>query len=1126
MNKQIRKKTVIQKSPPQPHYPVSLQQEGIWLQTALNPGDRIWNTSHSYRYEGDLDSEALKKTVETLVKRHASMRTRFITMEDKIRQCVKPVEQVRISDYFIYDDLSYLPAAERETAARAIEKEEARFAYEIAAGLLVRFRLLRIFDRDHLLIVSKHHIISDVTSRLLIRRELIRLYNAYSTGRDNPLEPVTIQYHDYAQWQREFVESPEYQAQKQYWVKRLSGPLPVTAPPAAHRETTDSQGKVDQCEIRLEPGKSAALRLFALRKRIAASSVFLSAFYVLLNRYCGQEDMIIGTMFRGRNTDKKNLEKIAGLFANRLALRLDPEVQPNTTLQELTREVHMLTWEGYRNQDYLYEDLVRTLRVSTEDLFRVVFNMIKAPRKELKMEGLTPKPWREARTDTNFSSLYDLSLFVRDDTEEITIALIYSQALYQKETVERMLGQYRNILNEILKRPDHLLSELEILTQEEKEQLLHHFNRTAALYPREKTIHGLIEDQAQRTPHSIALVGRGFQPFFPTRNGARRTQEAIRGPGSAMTYRELNRRAGTIAGILRKSGVTRSSIVALMVERSLEMPAALLAVLKSGAAYLPIDPLYPSARIDYMLRDSSTTFLLTSQALEKKITFKGKVLYLEEMQPNPTTPHREIPEPGPRNSSRDAAYVIYTSGSTGKPKGVAIPHCAVGNFICGMTRLIDFSPGKTILALTTISFDIFVLETLLPWSTGLRVVLADEAASREPRQLEAEVIDNRVEMIQATPSRMAMFFLDTTHATCLGALKEIIIGGEPFPPRLLRDLFETTNAHIYNVFGPTETTVWSTVKELKPGEPAITIGRPISNTQVYILDKGHRLQPAGVAGEMYLGGDGLALGYLNNPELTAEKFIPNPFIQNRSKTGVVYRTGDLAAWLPGGELRFLGRSDNQVKIRGYRIELGEIETLLSRHKQIREAVVLPQEENDGIKSLCAYIVTDDIVADEKITLKELREYLGKTLPDYMIPSLFVPVAEIPLTANGKVDKKTLAAMEKKTGNLTASDNYRPPTNDMEEQMVTLWGELLKIRRIGLGDNFFRLGGHSLRAMSLIERIRRQMGIDISLSEVFDNPTIETMVELILKRDEKIKKIERILAEVEGLSDQQIKKILS
>jgi tyrocidine synthetase-3 len=1061
------------------YYPVSLQQEGVYLQSMLDPDNAVWNTSHSWRYRGPLDFSVFKNAAAELIRRHASLRTNFILRKEEILQVVQ--DSVPVDSVFRFEDLSTLPGNEKETAAIKIEEAEAKRPYNLASEPLIRFALMRLDPSDHVIVIGKHHIISDATSRQILWRELVTFYNASVTGEPAGPEPLEIDYYDYALWEREFISSPSYQEEKAYWLKQLDGTLPLLNLPADFPRGENRRSGTVIAQEMLDETLTTRLRSFGLRNRMTFSTAFLAAFYLLLHRYAGQDDIVIGGLYRGRNFDK-NLNKIIGLFANRIAMRLNPDDPDELPVKELLAIVDKKIVDAYKNQDFLFEDLIRTIHPERGEthapVSQAVFNMVKIPGADLDFHGLERLQWEGSDLDTNITSQYDLSLYIRDDLKTLTVKILYSKNLFREETVKRILACYITLLSEIVMQPQKTVSALEIVTPEEKQRLLYHLNNTARHYPAGKTIHCLLEEQAERTPHAAAV------------NDV---------TGSCLTYRALNRRAGGLASLLRHRGVETGTIVGLMIRRSAELIVAIYGILKAGAAYLPIDPDYPQDRIEYMLKESRAGILLKSEIRNPKSRYFKQisndrnsndrnraefplVLNFEHLNFETGCPRRGLVSDFDIRisdlNSANLAYVIYTSGSTGKPKGVMIRHRSVINFIEGITRIIDFSPGKAILALTTVSFDIFVLETLLPLSRGLRVVMADEKQQLEMSLLEELIVNSRVDMLQATPTRMQLFAAAEPSSTCLRRLKEIMVGGEALPPDLLENLTTLTKARIYNMYGPTETTVWSTVRDLTDAG-AVDIGRPIANTQIYILDQHHNLQPEGASGELCIGGDGLALGYLNRPELTAERFF---YRSNRTCT--LYKTGDLARWLHNSNLQCLGRIDNQVKIRGFRVELEEIQSALNNHPGITDSVVLAVDTEKGNKSLCAYLVPSNA---EDLDITALRDHLGLKLPAYMVPSYFVTLEKIPLTPNGKVDRKTLAKPTTENS-LRPETAYTPPQNEKQEKLALVWQDVLGLEQVGIDDNFIAVGGDSIKAIQVISRLKGY-GYKLDIAALFKHLTI-------------------------------------
>jgi len=735
----------------------------------------------------------------------------------------------------------------------------------------------------------------------------------------------------------------------------------------------------------------------------------------------------------------------------------------NKTVSEFIEEVKANALRAYENQDYQFEELIEKLNVrrdmSRNPVFDVMFVMQNMDMGEITLEGISIKSY----VMENGVSKFDITLTAVEAEEKIGLSIEYCSRLFNKDTIERMIGHLKNILNEITQSVNKRVSEIDILDEKERHKLLYEFNNTYAEYPRDKTIHELFEEQAARTPDNIAVVYEDSQ----------------------LTYKELNEKANQLARVLRKKGVKPGNIVGIVVERSIEMIAGIIGILKAGGAYLPIDPEYPVSRKKYILEDSRAGILLTQSHLRYNNEFSGEVIELDD---------EEIYEGQAGNlelinKPNDIAYVIYTSGSTGKPKGVMIENKSVVNFMGGMKKEIKFSNTDRVLAVTTICFDIFVLETLLPLVTGATVIVADKRQQEDAGLLNELIEEKEISILQLTPSRLQVIKECINDKKLFKQVRSIIIGGETLPDLLYREIKEKTDARLYNVYGPTETTIWSTIKELK--DEKVTIGKPLANTKIYIMDSNNNLQAVGVPGEIYLGGGGLARGYLNRPELTAEKFVANPFEPGER----LYKTGDIARWLSDGNIEFIGRMDQQVKIRGLRIELGEIESQLLKHEAVKETVVLAKEDKNGSKYLCAYLVSN-----RELTVKELRERLSQQLPEYMIPSYFIQLEKIPLTPNGKIDRKALPEPD---GNIVTGAEYEAPGNETEEKLVEIWQKVLGADRIGINDNFFDLGGHSLKATSMAAKIHKELNVEVPLREVFKKPTIKGLAEYINGQEENI-----------------------
>lgn len=1010
------------------YYPLSSSQKRLYLLNLLENSGVHYNIPVVVLIEGKLDQGKGEKIFQKLIQRHEALRTSFTMIEGK------PVQQIQSEIDFKID---YYEAGEAEI--RSLVKELIK-PFDLNKAPLLRVSLIKIGAERHVLIYDMHHIISDGTSMGLFVEEFVRLYQS------EELPPLRIQYKDFAVWQNNQLGSEEGKKQEGYWLERFRGEIPVLNLPVDFPRP--SVQSFEGADFRFELSRELTEKLVNLGTNSSATlyMLLLAAYNILLMKYTGQEDIIIGSPIAGRHRHT-DLEKIIGMFVNTLALRNYPE--GNKTFAQFLQEVKENALKAYENQDYQFEELIGRLDLkrdlSRNPLFDTMLILQNTVRQEIAVEGLKFKPFHHELGISKF----DLTLNAVETSNGIQFEMEYCTKLFKPETIMRMAGHFLNLLEVIGKNSDIRLKDIEIVTKAETEQLLKVFNNTKAEYPKDKTIHQLIEEQVERTPDNIAVVFEEQQ----------------------LSYRQLNERANQLARVLREKGVRSNEIVGIMVQRSIQMIIGIIAVLKAGGAYLPLDPDYPKERIGFMLENSGAQVLLTENTLFGTIRFTGTVIdlydpgvYVSDGSNFPVINHPS-----------DLAYVIYTSGSTGKPKGVMIEHRAVVNFIQGITAKINFSGNKTIISVTTISFDIFVLETLLPLSKGIKIVIASEKQQIDPVELHAVILRNNINMLQTTPSRIRMLLSNENTAECLENLTEIMVGGEALSKTLIQQMKQVCRGKIYNMYGPTETTVWSTLQEIARDDQ-IDIGKPVNNTQIFILNQYNQLNPVGVAGELCISGEGLARGYFENLELTAERFVPNPFLPGEK----MYRTGDLARWLPDGNLEFLGRIDHQVKIRGYRIEMGEIENQLLKHEFIREAIVVAKEDNTDNKYLCAYIV-----ADKDLTVPELRDYLAQELPDYMIPSYFIMLKEMPLTPNGKIDRKALPDPD---GSINTGVEYVAPATEMEAKLAGIWQEVLEVERVGTRDNFFDLGGQSLKAAQIVEKAKQQ-GIDISVKDIFSWTTI-------------------------------------
>jgi len=1128
----------LEKSPPQKYYPVSLQQEGVWLQTKIAPERTLWNSSYSWRIEGRLNLNVIRNSIQNLIQRHASLRTNFSLQGDQISQTIH--EKFTFDDYLKYTDISTVSRQKQEQKAKELEKETAQTPYDLEKSPLARFSIIRFNETDHLIVIGLHHIISDMTSRQMLWKELVILYNAETSNQNPDLEPLDIQYYDYAQWQQKFLKSPYYQAQKESVIEELTlggkGKLPVLDLPFdfPHHENSNNQSGTSDCSIELSPHQVKQLRTFSLRRRQPFSALFLAAFYILLHKHSGQDDIVLGTMNRGRKTDKKILKKIMGLFANHIAMRL--KTGEETTLEALLTDTAQKIIKAYHNQEFLYEDLLRTLQPERSPLhapiFQVVFNMIKVPGIDTVPEGHTAKKWEMVKPIDEISYQYHLSLYVRDEIKKVTLRMLYTRDRFNEETIKRYLKQYINILKALQQETEKKLVNLSVITEEEQQQILYKFNNTDAQYPDHQTIEQLFTRQVEQTPNSIALLGH------PLKN-LKQNQEISKFDHPYMfqlSYKEFNNRTRQLSFILKNKGIKPETITAIMIERSLNMIIGIFAIMKAGGAYLPIDPSNPEERINYTLKDSSAKLLLKSSSHEsfKLGTHQVPIVNFEQL--NEEKKQEELKIPKPPIKPDHLLYIIYTSGSTGKPKGVMITHKSLVNRLNWMQKQYPLNPVDTLFQKTPTTFDVSVWEIFWWALTGAKLCLLPPGEEKIPLQLIKYINRYRITIAHFVPSMLNAFLhyliktgnTSATPATpMLPPLKRIICSGEALTPALV-NLFKKTlhsgnRTEISNLYGPTEATVDVSFYNLPLNEEiySVPIGKPIDNIRLLILDRSHRIQPLGVAGELVISGVGLARGYLNRPALTAEKFLATDghgqtrfnfnqkFLRGDPGGAVfsksappgrrrLYKTGDLARWQSDGNIEYLDRIDNQVKIRGIRIELGEIETAIARFKGIQQVVVTtvtepPNEKAaSSTKSLCAYILPKKKTS---IDITGMRENLNKNLPGYLIPSYFIQLEKIPLTSSGKIHRNALPSPFENGIISREQTRYQAPQNHLEHLLVSVWQEVLGLNEIGVKDSFFLLGGDSIKAIQVAAKLHTQ-GYMLEISQLFKHPTIRDIAPLI------------------------------
>jgi amino acid adenylation domain-containing protein len=1033
--------------------PLSFSQQRMWFVQLREPEGTAYNMPFAVRMRGELDLNALTRSLEALVARHEAFRTTFTVMGGEPAQIVSSVTDTSVQTA----DLRHLPEADRVAEAARLFREQAMRPFDLSKGPLYRIVVARIGDRDHALLMLMHHAIGDQWSAGIVASDLSRLYNAFTRGQTAELQPLPVQYADYATWQREHLSGKALQEQLEYWRTKLRD-VPVLALPTDRPRPAQRRFHGSQVVAPIPPHTLAALKRLSSTSGATAFMTLLACFKLLLHRYTNQEDIAIGAPIANRT--RMETEHLIGTLVNTLVMRTSLEGDP--TFSGLLSRVRETALEAYAHQDLPFERLVEELADrSVSDhapLVQVLFNVANAPLRHIGLDGIELDLFEFDRGSAQF----DLAMSVDPDRLG-RLAISYSTEVYERETARQMLAHFLGLLEQVTSNPDKPLSAYSVITAEERAIMLGHWNRTASSYPESQRVDQLVAVQARRLPHVVAMA---------MATGNRR-----------MTYAELDSAANQLAHLLRRRGVGAESLVGVCLERSPDMVVALLAVMKSGGAYVPLDPAFPRDRIHMMVEDAGLAFILTETSVSGLLPdMPDKTLCIDTARAQIAAEPRH--DPGHVGSPLDLAYILYTSGSTGKPKGVEISHRALVNFLCSMRRTPGCVETDSLLAVTTLSFDISGLELYLPLIVGARIEIASRRESSDGRLLRQRIEQTRPTLMQATPATWRMLI----EAGWKGSDNlSILCGGEPLPRDLASQLLDRCKA-LWNMYGPTETTIWSTLDRVER-DAEITIGRPIANTSIFILDKHRQPVPAGVTGELYIGGDGLARGYRNRTELTAEKFVTSPFASAGSRR--LYATGDLARFRPDGRIVHLGRIDSQVKIRGFRIELGEVQAALMGHDQIAQAVVAAKDDSSGLKQLVGYIIAR---GDEKPAAADLRTFLRTTLPDYMVPSNFIYMDEFPLTANRKIDVKALPAPS--APQATPLAPKVEPRGRLEVQLTVLWRQVLGNDNIGVHDNFFDNGGHSLKAVQLLSSLESVTGRQLPLATIFEAPTIAQMAQLL------------------------------
>ncbi|WP_292846224.1 amino acid adenylation domain-containing protein [Nostoc sp. NMS8] len=981
-------------------------------------------------------------------------------------------------------DLQELPPQQREAEAQRQANEEIQKPFDLEQGPLLRVKLWHLNKEEYIFLTTIHHIVYDGWSHGVFLQELSKLYTAFCNNepslpdvtrsslppRGTPLPELPIQYADFAQWQRDRLQGKILQSQIDYWKQQLSGNLPVLHLPTDRLQPSIQTYRGASYSQVLPQELIEALKCFSESEDATLFMVLLAAFKTLLYRYTGQEDILVGSPIANRN--RREISGLIGCFINTLVLRTD--LSQNPTFSELLGRIRSVVLGAFAHQDLPFEKLVEELQperdLSSSPLFQVMFVFQNAPTSSLDLTGLTLSPLPVE----NKTAKFNLTLSLEQTTQGLMTVWEYNTDLFDASTIERMAGHFEILLEGIVTHPQQHICKLPLLTLAEQHQLLVKWNDTQADYSLDKCIHELFEVQALSTPNAVAVI---FE-------------------NQLLTYRELNERANKVAHYLKTLGVEPDVLVGICVERSLEMVVGLLGILKAGGAYVPLDPNYPQERLSDMLQDAAVSVLLTQQHLLESLPFyQADIVCLDSQWEVISTQSQE--NPVSQVSVNNLAYVIYTSGSTGKPKGIAMRHYSLVNLILWqIENAITDTKAKT-LQFAPISFDVSFQEIFSTWCAGGTLVLISEEIRQDAYALLRLIVEEKIERL-FLPFVALQQLAQVANSSPFHPknLREIITAGEQLQitPPLISFFNKLPDCVLQNHYGPSETHVVTsfTLQGRASDWQAIPpIGRPIANNQMYILDENLQPVPIGVSGELYIGGAGVARGYLNRPDLTKEKFIPHPFILQFQAR--LYKTGDLARYLPNGNIQFLGRSDRQVKIRGFRIEPGEIETVLSTHPQVRQAVVIAREDKPANKRLVAYLVSDQ----KSLSSRELRDFLKQKLPEYMIPSAFVMLEAMPLTPSGKVDRKALKAPDEEL----SRDNFVLPCTPIEEALAHIFTSVLGMQRISIHDNFFQIGGHSLLGTQVISRLRETFNVELPLRRLFELPTVAQLSQILLKLEQ-------------------------
>ncbi|NEP33691.1 amino acid adenylation domain-containing protein [Moorena sp. SIO3B2] len=1039
--------------------PLSFAQQRLWFIEKMGLSSNAYNMPLILHLVGKLDYIALEKSINQIIARHETLRTTFSEINGTPGQIIKSYFELELPII----DLTGLTPSQQTTKLQQLLQQENEQIFNLEVDPPIRAQLFQLGTTENILQITLHHIASDGWSLTVLPKELSAIYTATLEDKASPLPSLPIQYADFAVWQRNYLQAQTLETQLSYWKQKLQN-LPQLQLPKDHPRPPVQTFNGAGIPINIPAALTSKVKQLTQNQGTTLFMTLLAVFKVLLSRYSGQEGIAVGSPIANRN--RSEIEGLIGFFVNSLVMYTDLGGDPSFT--EVLNRVKQTALEAYGHQDIPFEKLVEELQpersLSQSPLFQVMFAVQQSEilKPSFSLPNLEVGWYEEVEAEMTVRT--DMELHLWPVGEEIKGFCAYNRDLFEPQTISRMVSHYENLLSALVETPEQPISKLPLMKEAELDQILVEWNNTKTDYPKDKCIHQLFEEQVQKNPDAVAIV---FEE-------------------QKLTYSQLNCKANQLANYLQKLGVVPEMLVGICVERSVEMVVGLLSILKAGGAYVPLDPNYPKERLNYMVEDAQLSILLTQEKWQHHLSETiASVICLDTDEEIISQQSQQMPEN--QVTANHLAYVIYTSGSTGKPKGVTIPHQGVVRLICN-NNYVQLEPTDRVAQVSNTSFDAATFEIWGALLHGAVVVVITKSLLLSPQEFVNYIKQEKITTLFLTTALFNQLAYSVPEA--FSNLKNLLFGGEAVDPKSVKQVVDQgAPERLLHVYGPTENTTfssWYKVTEVLEGATNLPIGKPISNTQIYILDSQLQPVPIGVPGELHIGGDGLATGYHNRPELTAEKFISNPF--DKSQATRLYKTGDLARYLPDGNIEFIARIDHQVKIRGYRIETGEIETVLNSYPQVQKTVVVAREDNSGNKGLVAYLVleseTPEVSDTEKI--EKMKQYLKQGLPEYMIPSRFVLLSQLPLTPNGKVDRKALPVPDVAS---SVSTEYVAPQTETQKVLAEIWAEVLGIEKVGIHDNFFELGGHSLLATQVVSRIQQAFEKEVTLQDLFESPTI-------------------------------------